>query len=120
MLRYYRVNLLDAFAAEPRLTPRAVLWLVEHLPEDSATLAAIRGGPQFRAWTSPMYIQALQANLLFAANRQRAGKATRTPMIKPPTEKKAAPKKILDLKTIQARLKSRELHERAAKHQAAN
>lgn len=113
--RYYQVNLLDVFDGESGLTPRVVLWLVEHLPEDSATMAAVRGGPEFRAWTQSMYVAAAQTNLLYAANRQRAGKATRTGIIKPPVGKKVEPKQVLDLKAVQARLRSRELHELAAK-----
>lgn len=106
------------FDGESGLTPRVVLWLVEHLPEDSATMGAVRGGPQFRAWTQAMYIAAAQANMLYAANRQRAGKATRSGIIKPPAAKKAEPKQVLDLKAVQAKLKSRELHDLAAKHRA--
>lgn len=113
--RYYQVNLLDVFDGESGLTARVVLWLVEHLPEDSATMGAVRGGPQFRAWTQAMYVAAAQANMLYAANRQRAGKATRSGIIKPPVAKKAEPKRVLDLKAVQAKLKSRELHELAAR-----
>jgi hypothetical protein len=116
--RYYRINLLDVFDGESGLTAHVVLWLVEHLPEDSATMAAVRGGPQFRAWTSQMYMLAAQVNMLYAANRQRAGKATRSGIVKPPVAKKAEPKRVLDLKAVQAKLKSRELHELAAKHRA--
>jgi len=79
-------------------------------------MAAVRGGPEFRAWTSVVHLLAAQTNLLYAANRQRAGKATRSGIVKPPTSpKKSEPKRVLDLKAVQARLKSRQLHELAKK-----
>ena len=65
-----------------------MLWLVGQLPPDSAYIASMRGGPEFRAWTPVMHMLAAIANLLFAANRQRAGKKTRDPLIAPPTQKK--------------------------------
>jgi hypothetical protein len=34
------------------------LWLVEHLPEDSATVAALRGGPEHRPWTTVAHLLA--------------------------------------------------------------
>lgn len=111
--RYYQTDLLDAFRQEPTLTPRAVLWLVEHLPEDSATFASIRGGREMRPWTTEMYLLAAQTNMLYAANRQRAGKATKSGIIKPPVPKKVMPKRKLDLSQVRARLKSQELHRKA-------
>lgn len=41
-----------------RLSPRRVIWLCEHLPDDSATVAAMRGGPEHRGWTMQTYLQA--------------------------------------------------------------
>lgn len=67
------------------ITPRFVLWLVGQLPPESAFGASVRGGPEFRAWTPSLYLQAAIANLLNAANRQRAGKRSSQPLIKPPT-----------------------------------
>lgn len=107
------MNLLDVFDPDSGITPWLVLMLVKQLPEDSATFGAFRGGPEFRAWTQAVYLQAAMTNMLYAANRQRAGKATRSPLIKPPTSKTKAPARVLDLKQVKARMKARELHERA-------
>lgn len=40
------------------LTPRIVLAYIEHLPADSAFVAAIRGGAQFTGWTVSEYLLA--------------------------------------------------------------
>lgn len=66
------------------MTPRYVLWLAGHLPQDSATIADMQGGPKFRPWTQDVHLLALIANLLAGANRQRAGKAMRKPLVEPP------------------------------------
>lgn len=55
------------------LTARRVLVLVEHLPIDSATKAAVRGGPEHRAWSVDTYLLASAADLLAGANYQRGG-----------------------------------------------
>lgn len=60
--------------------------LIAHLPENSAYVAANRGGPEFRAWTGTVHMLAALVNLTYAANRQRGGKATRKPLVKPPTK----------------------------------
>ncbi len=43
-----------------------MLWLVEHLPEDSATVAALRGGldhaAEHRSWTSVAHLLATVAD----------------------------------------------------------
>ena len=69
------------------LTPRRALWFVEHLPPQAAFRASLQGGPEFRGWDHQTYLFAAAVNLLNAANRQRAGKKTRTPLVKPPTTK---------------------------------
>lgn len=66
-----------------------MLWLVEQLPSDSAFAASLRGGPEMRAWDPKMYVFAAITNLLYAANKQRAGKRTRDMLVKPPTKKQA-------------------------------
>lgn len=48
----------------PVLTPRRVLTLIRQLPHDSATVAALRGGAEFRGWTGDRYLLALIADLL--------------------------------------------------------
>ncbi|RLK54821.1 hypothetical protein [Actinokineospora cianjurensis] len=58
--RYYGIDLADLWHGT--LTPRRVLWLIEHLPEDSATVAALRGGPQHRAWTTAAHLLATVAD----------------------------------------------------------
>jgi hypothetical protein len=85
--RYYGVDLRDLWRPGSDLTPRAVLWLVEHLPQESATIAAMKGGGHFREWTTQNHLLAGVFNLLAAANRQRAGKAMRKAPIQPPKPK---------------------------------
>ena len=60
--RYYRVDLTDLWHPGTRLSPRRVLWLIEHLPEDSATVAAIKGGPEHRSWTTTAHLLATVAD----------------------------------------------------------
>lgn len=68
------------------VTPRHVLSLVGQLPQDSAFAASVRGGPEFRPWTSELYVLAAIANILNAANRQRAGKRSSKPVVEPPKQ----------------------------------
>ena len=59
-------------------------------------------------------------NMLYAANRQRGGKATRTGVVKPPTPKVKQAARVLDLRAVQARIKSQELSKQLhAKAEAA-
>lgn len=67
-----------------------MLLLAGQLPPESAFRASQQGGPQFRPWTSTNYLLAGVVNLLNAANRQRAGKKTRTPLISPPKSRPRA------------------------------
>lgn len=62
-----------------------MLWLIGQLPQEAALGASVRGGAEFRPWTPQMHLMAATVNLLHAANRQRAGKKTRDPLVKPPT-----------------------------------
>lgn len=84
-----------------RISPRKVLWLVGQLPQSSAFAASVRGGPEFRPWTSELYVLAAIANLLQAANRQRAGKRTVQPVIKPPKPTKPQPKRPARVLTVE-------------------
>jgi hypothetical protein len=59
-LRRYGVDLADLWRGG--LSPRQVWWLVEHLPEDSATVAALRGGAEQRAWTTLAHLLATVAD----------------------------------------------------------
>jgi len=87
LLRYYGVDLRDLWRDGCDLTPRYVFWLVEHLPADSATYAAMKGGPEFRPWTIDTYLIAQIVNMLAVANHQRAGKRIRKMPIQPPKPK---------------------------------
>lgn len=78
-----------------------MLWLVEQLPQSAALGASVRGGAEYRAWTPEMYMYAGVVNLLNAANRQRAGKKTREPLVKPPTAKRQP--RVLSVAEIKAR-----------------
>jgi hypothetical protein len=105
--RYYGVDLRELWREAATLTPRYVLWLVEHLPADSATYAAMKGGPEFRAWTIEAFLLAQTVNLLAGANHQRAGKRMRKMPIVPPKPKIAAAQKkkgrIVRVSDIKAR-----------------
>lgn len=48
--------LKDVLRDVPPMTPREVLAWVRNLPLDSATVASIRGGSQFRGWDNQMYM----------------------------------------------------------------
>lgn len=120
MLRYYQVDLRDLWDEHTRLTPRYVLWLAGHLPSDSALSGSMRGGEQLRDWNSALHIQAAVANMLFVANRQRAGKATKQMPIKPPspTVKRARTgRRVANIAQIAARMRAKNAAE-AAKSQS--
>jgi hypothetical protein len=80
-----------------------MLWLVGQLPQSSAFAASVRGGAEFRPWTSELYVLAAIANLLQAANRQRAGKRRSEPVVKPPQPKKRRQQRVLSVAEIQRR-----------------
>lgn len=83
------------------MSPRYVLWLVGQLPPESAFRASQQGGPEFRAWTPTSYLLAGVVNLLNAANRQRAGKKTRDPLVRPPAQRPRA--RVVSVAEIAAR-----------------
>jgi hypothetical protein len=58
--------------------------LVGQLPEGSAFFASVQGGSKFRSWTLQNHLLGFIGNSVFAANRQRAGKPTKTLPIAPP------------------------------------
>lgn len=70
---YYRVDLRDVFTEDAPISPRLVLTLTEQLPDDSALVAAHKGGPQFRGWTASRYLLAGIFDAAQAGNWQRAG-----------------------------------------------
>jgi hypothetical protein len=61
--RYYQIDLRDIMKDGSGLSPRLVLCYVRALPLESATVAAMRGGDQFRGWNQELY---MLANLLDA------------------------------------------------------
>lgn len=64
----------------------------------------MRGGAEFRPWTPELHLLAGIANILAAANRQRAGKRGGKPVVTPPAAKKrAAPARVLTVAQIAAR-----------------
>lgn len=81
------IDLRDLWRPGTAVTPRYVLWLVGQLSPESAFRASHQGGPEFRSWTSTTYLLAGVVNLLHAANRQRAGKKTRDPLVRGPAAK---------------------------------
>lgn len=96
------VDLRDLWRDGTTVTPRYVLWLVEQLPESSATVASMRGGPQHRSWTTEAHLQAATVNLLFAANRQRANKPTRKFPVEPPKTGKRKPRRTVTVAQVLA------------------
>ncbi len=53
---FYGLDLADVWRG--RLAPRRVLDLVEHIPDDSAIQAELRGGRHHRGWTVGAYLNA--------------------------------------------------------------
>lgn len=94
------IDLRDVLRGDPRVTPRYVLTLVGQLPDTSAFAASVRGGSEFRAWGTQTYLLAASANMLYAANQQRAGKKSIKPLIKPPTAVK--PKRVMRVAELAA------------------
>ena len=95
MRRYYRADLTHLWQPGG-LSPRRVLWWVEHLPEDSATVAALRGGHEHRAWTSAAHllasvVDAVQVNTwtTVAAHAKRRPKPP-TPLPRPTSPSRRA------------------------------
>lgn len=95
-----------------RLSPRRALWLVGQLPPGSAFAASVRGGDEHRPWTPELYLLAGIANLLAAANRQRAGKRGNKPIVTPPETRKRKPT-VLTVAEIQRRQRRAEEKARA-------
>jgi len=77
--------------------------LVGQLPPSSAFAASLRGGPEFRPWTSELYLLAAIVNLLNAANRQRAGKRGNAQIVKPPRPEQKSKPRVLTVEEIMRR-----------------
>lgn len=82
------MDLRDLWRPGSRVSPRFVLKLVGQLPDDSAFAASLRGGREFRPWSLQNTLLAANANLLYAANQQRAQKKSIKTLIKPPQPKR--------------------------------
>ena len=87
------------------MTPRYVLLLVGQLSDTSAFAASVRGGPEFRSWSLANSLLAACANLLHAANQQRAGKKSIKPLVQPP--KKAVKRTVVRLADVIARRRAK-------------
>lgn len=61
----------------------------------------MQGGTEYRMWTPQVYLYAAIVNLLNAANRQRAGKRTSGPLVKPPRQQQK--KRVVSVASIAAR-----------------
>lgn len=95
------MDLRDLWRDDPRVTPRYVLRLVGQLSDTSALAASVRGGGEFRSWTLQNTLLAAAANLLHAANQQRAGRKHISALIKLPKRKGA--KRVVRVADVLAR-----------------
>jgi hypothetical protein len=102
------VDLRDLWRPNTGVTPRYVLWLAGQLPPESAFHASKQGGVQFRAWTPTLHVLAGVVNLLNAANRQRAGKKTREPLLRAPSSSTKPKARRVSVAEIAARQKALE------------
>lgn len=82
------VRLRDLWDPASDLTPREVWSYLLAMPDDSAYVASLRGGRQFRGWDSSRYLLANIQDLLAGANYQRSGGKGRKPQpVKRPRRK---------------------------------
>lgn len=64
--QYTNHHLVDLFVEESGLTPRLAIVLIQQLPLEARTIAAMRGGDEFRGWGLDRY---LLAQLIDAVNQ---------------------------------------------------
>lgn len=95
---YYHLDLVDSLRPESGFSPRRALALIRQLPPQSATVAAIRGGSQFRGWGLDQYfyaalIDAVRENTyaVVAANSKKKPKLPE-PVPRPDDQKQSQPK----------------------------
>lgn len=62
----YGLNLVKVIRPDSGYSPKQVLSLIQSLPPESRTVAAIRGGPEFLGWGADRY---LMAALIDAVNQ---------------------------------------------------
>lgn len=79
---HYGLNLVAAARPGSGYSPRHLLLLAKQLPLTSATVAAIRGGSQYRGWDAAQYLRAETIDAIrentyafIAANSKRKPKA---------------------------------------------
>ncbi|QHB38032.1 tail assembly chaperone [Mycobacterium phage Cintron] len=65
---YYGIDLRELFSEVNPLSPQYVLIHIKHLPIESAFVAAIRGGQEFRGWNADRYALAAIINSIRAGN----------------------------------------------------
>lgn len=63
---YLGIDFLDIFRDGSGLSPRLALAYIRQLPPESATQAAISGGPEYRGWGISTHLQVDQIDLLQA------------------------------------------------------
>lgn len=80
--RYYQHDLAETVAGRG-IRPALVLDLVEGLPEDSATVAAMRGDRQWRGWTQQTRVLADLYDAI-STNTRATGRWRRRPPNIPP------------------------------------
>lgn len=98
------MDLRDLWRHGTDVSPRLVLMLAGQLPPESAFHASLRGGPEHRPWTTTGHLLAGVVNLLYAANKQRAGKRVGSLPVRPPAGKKAKPRgRVVSVAEIAAR-----------------
>lgn len=61
---YYGIDLRDLFQDPPPWSPRFLLSHINNLPYDSAFVAELRGGQQFRGWNEDRYLLAAIVNAI--------------------------------------------------------
>jgi hypothetical protein len=61
---YYGIDLRELFLDPPPWTPRFLLSHINNLPYDSAFVAELRGGQQFRGWDENRYLLAANVNAI--------------------------------------------------------
>ena len=63
---YFGIDLRELFSEVPPFSPRWVLIHIKWLPVESATFAEIRGGGEFRGWSTDRYMLATLINAIRA------------------------------------------------------
>lgn len=58
LLRFYGVDLQGLFYDPPEVDPKRAMALVEGLPQDSRTMARLRGAPDSAGWDTNSYLLA--------------------------------------------------------------